>query len=149
MCNAATSVQILLMHPPGMFQEANLYCREWWRRVQHTRNMFWIRWCKKFIKLFFICFFIFILDIYFTNTNKQINTVKPIANYKFIWKFKFASSLLKTKIVLLTWPLKNKIQSWIKKTKQNWGKASPAGPFKPKKEEIQEHFVLRFLQMQE
>lgn len=99
-----------------------MYCREWWRRVQHTRNMFWIRWYKKFIKLFFIYFFIFILDIYFTNTNKQINTVKPIANYKFIWKFKFASSLQKTKIVLLTWPLKNKIQSWIKKQNKTGGK---------------------------
>ncbi len=35
--------------PPGVFQEADLYCRKRWRRVQHLANEFWLRWRREFL----------------------------------------------------------------------------------------------------
>ena len=35
--------------PPGVFQEADLYCRRRWRRVQHLANEFWKRWRREFL----------------------------------------------------------------------------------------------------
>ena len=35
--------------PPGVFQNADLYCRKRWRRVQHLANEFWLRWRREFL----------------------------------------------------------------------------------------------------
>ena len=35
--------------PPGVFQDADLYCRKRWRRVQHLANEFWLRWRREFL----------------------------------------------------------------------------------------------------
>ena len=40
----------VLMPPPGVFQRADLYSRERWRRVQHLANEFWNRWKKEFLQ---------------------------------------------------------------------------------------------------
>ena len=73
------------------------------------------------ISFFFFFNFVFISDIYLANTNKQMNKIKlyKITNF-FIWKCKFAGSLLKTKIVLSSGTLQNKLQSW--KWEKNWRK---------------------------
>lgn len=34
----------VVLAPPGNFQEADVYSRKWWRRVQHLANEFWHRW---------------------------------------------------------------------------------------------------------
>lgn len=39
----------VILPPPGNFQEADLYSRKWWRRVQHLTNEFWTRWRKEFL----------------------------------------------------------------------------------------------------
>ncbi|XP_028412562.1 uncharacterized protein LOC114535455 [Dendronephthya gigantea] len=33
----------VLLLPPGVFQSADMYCKQRWRRVQHLANEFWIR----------------------------------------------------------------------------------------------------------
>ncbi|KAK3737845.1 hypothetical protein QZH41_004783 [Actinostola sp. cb2023] len=40
----------VLMPPPGAFQQADLYSRKRWRRVQHLANEFWIRWKREFLQ---------------------------------------------------------------------------------------------------
>ena len=37
--------------PPGVFQQADLYMRRRWRRVQYLANLFWTRWKKENIVL--------------------------------------------------------------------------------------------------
>ena len=32
---------------PGMFQKEDMYCRKYWRWVQHICNEFWTRWKKE------------------------------------------------------------------------------------------------------
>ena len=39
----------VLLHPPGVFRSADLYCKRRWRRVQHLANEFWIRWRKEYM----------------------------------------------------------------------------------------------------
>ena len=34
----------VVMHPPGVFDKPDLYCRRRWRRIQHISNEFWSRW---------------------------------------------------------------------------------------------------------
>ena len=36
----------IVMPPPGIFQKEDMYCRKYWRRVQHVCNEFWTRWKK-------------------------------------------------------------------------------------------------------
>ena len=40
----------VLLPPPGVFQDADLYSRKRWRRVQHLINQFWDRWRKEFLQ---------------------------------------------------------------------------------------------------
>ncbi|XP_030849893.1 uncharacterized protein LOC115927770 [Strongylocentrotus purpuratus] len=40
----------VLLPPPGNFQDADLYSRKRWRRVQHLINEFWDRWRKEFLQ---------------------------------------------------------------------------------------------------
>ena len=35
---------------PGVFQNADLYCRKRWRAVQHLANVFWNRWRKEYLQ---------------------------------------------------------------------------------------------------
>ena len=37
--------------PPGVFQEADVYCRKRWRISQHMANAFWSRWRKEYLQL--------------------------------------------------------------------------------------------------
>lgn len=39
----------VLLPPPTEFQQADLYSRRRWRRVQHLVNEFWLRWKKEFV----------------------------------------------------------------------------------------------------
>ena len=39
----------LLLPPPGEFQQADVYSRRRWRRVQYLVNEFWQRWRKEFL----------------------------------------------------------------------------------------------------
>ena len=36
--------------PPGVFEEADMYSRRHWRRVQHLAEEFWSRWRKEFLQ---------------------------------------------------------------------------------------------------
>ena len=40
----------LVLPPPGVFQEADLYCRKRWRVAQHLANCFWTRWRKEYLQ---------------------------------------------------------------------------------------------------
>ena len=40
----------VVMPPPGVFQEADVYCRKRWRTVQHLANTFWERWRKEYLQ---------------------------------------------------------------------------------------------------
>ena len=42
--NILTMKTKMVMSPPGVFQEPDLYCRTRWRRIQHLSNEFWSRW---------------------------------------------------------------------------------------------------------
>ena len=94
---------------------------------QHEIFLVVYRWSLFYLRnnasnfIFFFFNFVFISDIYLVNTNKQMNKIKlyKITNF-FIWKCKFAGSLLKTKIVLSSGTLQNKLQSW--KWEKNWRK---------------------------
>ena len=48
--NILTMKTKFVMHPPGVFQKPDLYCRSRWRRIQHLSNEFWSRWRKEFIQ---------------------------------------------------------------------------------------------------
>ena len=54
-CLPLSPAQVLTMKskvvlpPPGVFEEADLYCRKRWRRVQHLANEFWQRWRKEYL----------------------------------------------------------------------------------------------------
>ena len=39
----------VVLPPPGIFEEADVYCRKRWRTVQHLSNQFWDRWRKEFL----------------------------------------------------------------------------------------------------
>ena len=39
----------IVLPPPGKFQQADVYSRKWWRRVQYLANEFWLRWCQDFL----------------------------------------------------------------------------------------------------
>ncbi|XP_071963456.1 uncharacterized protein [Antedon mediterranea] len=39
----------VVVPPPGIFQNADMYCRRRWRRVQHLSNEFWCRWRKEYL----------------------------------------------------------------------------------------------------
>lgn len=39
----------VLLPPVGSFQDADIYSRKYWRRVQHLANVFWSRWVKEFL----------------------------------------------------------------------------------------------------
>ena len=41
----------LVLPPPGVFQEADRYCRKRWRIAQHLANGFWTRWRKEYLQL--------------------------------------------------------------------------------------------------
>ena len=44
-----TGKKQLNVPPPGNFQQADLYSRKRWRRVQYLANMFWTRWEREFL----------------------------------------------------------------------------------------------------
>ena len=39
----------IVLPPPGNFQNADMYSRRRWRRVQHLANEFWCRWKKEYL----------------------------------------------------------------------------------------------------
>ena len=39
----------VILPPPGAFEDADLYCRKYWRRVQYLADQFWSRWRKEFL----------------------------------------------------------------------------------------------------
>ena len=39
----------IVLPPPGNFQNADMYSRRCWRRVQHLANEFWCRWKKEYL----------------------------------------------------------------------------------------------------
>ena len=39
----------VVLPPPGIFQSADQYCKNRWRRVQHLTNEFWLRWKKEYL----------------------------------------------------------------------------------------------------
>ena len=39
----------VVLPPPGQFQNADVYSRKLWRRVQHLANEFWHRWRKEYL----------------------------------------------------------------------------------------------------
>ena len=47
--NLLTLKSKVVMPPPGLFQEADLYCRRRWRAVQFLANEFWRRWRKEYL----------------------------------------------------------------------------------------------------
>lgn len=38
------------MAPPGNFQQADVYSRKRWRRVQHLSNEFWYQWKRTYLE---------------------------------------------------------------------------------------------------
>jgi hypothetical protein len=53
--DALTPSHILIMKssivlpPPGIFQQADVYLRRRWRRVQYLANIFWTRWKREYL----------------------------------------------------------------------------------------------------
>ena len=47
--NLLTTKTKVILPPPGRFQQADLYSRKYWRRVQHLADEFWTRWRKEFL----------------------------------------------------------------------------------------------------
>jgi hypothetical protein len=42
--------KIVLPPPPGEFEEADLYSRKRWKRVQSLANTFWVRWRREYLQ---------------------------------------------------------------------------------------------------
>ena len=40
----------VVLPPPGVFQQADVYCRKRWRAVQHMANEFWQRFAKEYVR---------------------------------------------------------------------------------------------------
>ena len=47
--NLLTMKSKVVLPPPGVFDDASLYSRRRWRRVQHIAEEFWCRWRKEFL----------------------------------------------------------------------------------------------------
>lgn len=47
--NILTMKTKVVLPPPGVFQQTDMYCRKRWRQVQHLANVFWNRWKKEFL----------------------------------------------------------------------------------------------------
>ena len=47
--NLLTLKSSVVLPPPGKFQDADVYSRKRWRRVQHLANEFWTRWRKEYV----------------------------------------------------------------------------------------------------
>ena len=47
--NILTMKTKVVMPPPGVFDQADVYSRKRWRRVQHIAEEFWTRWRKEFL----------------------------------------------------------------------------------------------------
>ena len=45
-----TAKSKVILSPPGGFQQADLYSRKPWRRVQYLANEFWTRWRKEYLQ---------------------------------------------------------------------------------------------------
>ena len=41
--------KVVLPPPPGQFEEADIYSRKRWRKVQSLANTFWMRWRKEYL----------------------------------------------------------------------------------------------------
>ena len=41
----------VVLPPPGVFEQADLYCRKRWRAVQHLANEFWERFSKEYVRV--------------------------------------------------------------------------------------------------
>ena len=48
--NILTMKSKVVLPAPGQFQQADMYCRRRWRRVQHVCNEFWQRWQKEYLQ---------------------------------------------------------------------------------------------------
>ena len=46
--NLLTGKSKLVLSPPGVFQNADIYCRKRWRVVQHLTDQFWRKWKKEY-----------------------------------------------------------------------------------------------------
>jgi hypothetical protein len=42
--------KVVLPPPPGVFEEADLYSRKRWKRVQSLANTFWVRWRREYLQ---------------------------------------------------------------------------------------------------
>ena len=47
--NLLTGKSEVTLVPPGEFEEADLFCKKHWRRVQYLLNIFWSRWHKEYL----------------------------------------------------------------------------------------------------
>ena len=48
--NLLTMKSKVIAPPPGNFEQADVFCRKRWRRVQHILNEFWSRWRKEYLQ---------------------------------------------------------------------------------------------------
>jgi len=48
--NLLTMKSNVFTSPPGTFDEADIYSRRRWRRIQHVANEFWSRWRKEYLQ---------------------------------------------------------------------------------------------------
>ena len=48
--NLLTMKSSVIAPPPGSFEDADIYSRRRWRRIQHIANEFWIRWKKEYLQ---------------------------------------------------------------------------------------------------
>ena len=48
--NLLTMKAKVVLPPPGNFQQADMYSRRRWRRVQHIANEFWVCWQKEYLQ---------------------------------------------------------------------------------------------------
>ena len=47
--NLLTRTSKVVLPPPGDFEQADMFCRRRWRRIQHLTNEFWVRWRKEYL----------------------------------------------------------------------------------------------------
>ena len=47
--NILTMKERVALAPPGVFQQADVYCRKRWRRVQYLADQFWRRWQREYL----------------------------------------------------------------------------------------------------